>query len=246
MNPTRPRVAPALLAIAAACLGPAASAGAQGFGPDPFRPYNSQYDPYVFCVAPGPHEPVLDSTINRQGVRNANQFREALELDNANRYDRAFRAHDRERGRLYRPNAAADKNLGVRRGKASELYFRYFSEKDPRKRAALFREYNQAQAEVARGVTDDPNARGSRRARGAGGIPPAPAGRGSGEPRQDAGIPAVPDDLGDRPAPAARGRRAPSASDVPPAPSGDDPSPTEVLDRASRSRRAAPTPPQVP
>ena len=24
---------------------------AQGFGPDPFRPYNSQYDPYVYPMA---------------------------------------------------------------------------------------------------------------------------------------------------------------------------------------------------
>ncbi len=25
---------------------------AQGFGPDPFRPYNSQYEPYVRAIGP--------------------------------------------------------------------------------------------------------------------------------------------------------------------------------------------------
>ena len=33
-------------------VGGATNAWAQGFGPDPFRPYNSMYDPYVFGTAP--------------------------------------------------------------------------------------------------------------------------------------------------------------------------------------------------
>ena len=33
---------------------PASTALAQGFGPDPFRPYNSRYDPFVYpdCSRP--------------------------------------------------------------------------------------------------------------------------------------------------------------------------------------------------
>ena len=30
------------------------AAFAQGFGPDPFRPFNSQYDSYVYPISPGP------------------------------------------------------------------------------------------------------------------------------------------------------------------------------------------------
>ncbi|WP_337175883.1 hypothetical protein [Paludisphaera sp.] len=255
MNPTRPRVAPALLAVAfaAACLGQAASARAQGFGPDPFRPYNSQYDPYVFGVAPGPLDAGSNVTINRQGVRDANRYREAMEeLGQVNRYDRAFRDHDRERKRIYRPNAEADRNLEARREKASDLYFQYFNEKDPRKRASLFREYTQAQANIARGEGGDPNARGARRARGAGAIPPVPASRRPGAARGggDASIPAVPDGSGDRPA-APAARRPARPSDIPPAPGGDEPSPSEILERASRPRArnapaTAPTPPRTP
>lgn len=253
MNPTRPRVAPAsfavALALALAWLGPTSSATAQGFGPDPFRPYNSQYDPYVFGVAPGPLDSVGNPSQNRQGVRNANQFRDAVEgLDNSNRYDRSFRAYDQDRKRIYRPNAEADKKYNSRRDKASDIYFQYLREQDPRKRAQLFKEYNQAQADVARGLAADPNARGTRRA---GGVPPVPEGRGGAERMREGAVPATPDGYGSRSATSVRPRRAtrPStrASSIPPAPAGDERSPSDVLDRASRSGRTAPpSPPEAP
>ncbi len=249
MNPTRPRVAPALLALAAACLAPAAAAHAQGFGPDPFRPYNSQYDPYVFGVAPGPLDSVGNPTINRQGVRNANQYREAMEgLDNSNRYDRSFRAYDQDRKRVYRPNAEADKNYNARRTKASDIYFQYLYEKDPRKRAALFKEYNQAQSDIARGLSADPNARGSRRTRGADAAPAAPKERDAGEGVRDGSIPAAPEGFRPRARSGAtpRARKPAGPADIPPPPAGDEPSPSEVLDRASRSGGSAPVAPRVP
>lgn len=241
MNPIRTRVAPALLVLAGVSLGPVAAARAQGFGADPFRPYNSQYDPYVFGVAPGALDAGSNITINRQGVRNANQFSDVMEgLNNSNRYDRAYRAHDEERKRVYRPNAAADKNFDSRRAKASDIYFEYLYERDPGKRAALFKEYNQARSAVARGLAADPGARGARRSRAADALPPAPEGRNAAAAGMaDDSVPPVPEGIGGRSASRLRGRRATRPLDVPPAPSGDEPSPSDVLDRASRSSRAA-------
>ncbi len=240
MNPIRTRAVPVLLVFVGASLGPVAAARAQGFGADPFRPYNSQYDPYVFGTAPGSLDAGSNVTINRQGVRNANQFQSAMEgLDNSNRYDRAYRAHDEERKRVYRPNAEADKNFDARRAKASDIYFQYLYERDPKRRAALFKEYNQARSAVARGLVADPGARGARRARGADAIPPAPEGRGAAARTTDDSIPAVPEGIGGRSASRPRGRRSSRAPDIPPAPPGDEPSPSDVLDRASRSSRSA-------
>ncbi len=250
MNPTRPRFAPALFVVlVAAGLGRVDVANAQGFGPDPFRPYNSQYDAYVFGVAPGALDGVGNPTLNRQGVRTANQYREAVEgLDTSNRYDRSFRAYDQDRRRVYRPNAQADKNYNARRAKASDIYFQYLRETDPRKRAALFKEYNQAQSDIARGLADDPNARGSRRSRAGSDVPPTPEDRTAAERPEAGAVPPSPDGYGSRSGmPGARARRGSRAasgarSDSPPAPAGDDPSPSDVLDRANRSGRGASAP----
>ena len=53
------------------------AAHAQGFGPDPFQPYNSQYAPFVTPVAPGPMDYGYYSGPAR-GVRGANQFENYL------------------------------------------------------------------------------------------------------------------------------------------------------------------------
>ena len=53
------------------------AARGQGFGPDPFQPYNSQYAPFVYPVAPGPMDYGYNNGLAR-GVRGANQFENYL------------------------------------------------------------------------------------------------------------------------------------------------------------------------
>ncbi|MDG3002808.1 hypothetical protein [Paludisphaera mucosa] len=245
---------PGTWAAAAALLGLAALAGdarAQGFGPDPFRPYNSQYDAYVFGVAPGALDGVGNPTLNRAGVRNANQFQSAMDggddrTDPGNRYDRANRAYDREYNRLYRPNVKADARFDAQRGEVSDIYFRYLRERDPRKRATLFKEYTQAQGRASRELSESPNARNARKPRGSDGIPKAP-GLDERPTRRAGTTPPPPGD--DEPRASlspTRTRRPSRPAGVPAAPAAA-PTPSDVLDRARRSDgRATPPPPALP
>ena len=71
------------LSIAAAPFG-LSTARAQGFGPDPFRPYNSQYEPYVRPLS----DPGLaaGAAASARGGRGDNQFQDYLnQLDGADR-----------------------------------------------------------------------------------------------------------------------------------------------------------------
>jgi hypothetical protein len=171
MNPSRSpssgfpefRFAAFALLIHLVALGAAPACMAQsGFGPDPFRPYNSQYDPFVYPVAPGP----MDFGYNRggvNGIRGANQFEAYLNsLQSANLgtgagasgaglrggigtpYFQANRAYDREYDRIYQPNKQADAKFESDQSKVKSLYFEYLREKDPKKRVELFREYSRA------------------------------------------------------------------------------------------------------
>lgn len=233
---------------------------AQGFGPDPFRPYNSQYDSYVFGVAPGALDGVGNPSINRAGIRNANQFQNAVNefgVGVGNRYDQANRRYDSQYNRIYRPNAKTDEksDYEAQRAQVSEIYFRYLREKDPRKRVQLLREYNKAQSQVARGLAASPNSRNARR-KSSDSAPAAPearnpAGRGlDGAPappdetprasnaRAAGGAPPPPDDLGRSTSPRSDARRG---SRLAPAPVGATPS--EVLERATRSGDSSTAPP---
>jgi hypothetical protein len=95
---------------------------------------------------------------NVGGIRGANQFEGYLNalrgVGVGNRmgagsgagtpYFRANRAYDREFDRLYRPNREADAKFDTNQETVTELYFKYLREKDSRRRAELFREYNRA------------------------------------------------------------------------------------------------------
>jgi hypothetical protein len=171
MNPSRSPSSgfPGLRFAVFALLIPLVSQGASpaclaqsGFGPDPFRPYNSQYDPFIYPVAPGP----TDFGYNRggvNGIRGANQFEAYLNsLQSANLgigagasgaglrggignpYFQANRAYDREYNRIYQPNKEADARFETDQSKVTSLYFEYLRERDPKKRAELFREYTLA------------------------------------------------------------------------------------------------------
>ena len=54
-----------------------ATSGAQGFGPDPFQPYNSDYAPYVYPVAPSNNYGYNGQAV--RGLRGANQFQSYMD-----------------------------------------------------------------------------------------------------------------------------------------------------------------------
>ncbi len=144
----------------------ARGARAQGFGPDPFRPYNSQYDAYVYPI--GPAGPGGDSRNPgyRDGVRGANQFENYLqELQGADRsrverygigmpyfrstVDPRFLKNDRD----YvpnSPNSKSGRSFEKTQQRITEKYMAFFEERDPQKRAKLFKEYSRAQSSVSR------------------------------------------------------------------------------------------------
>jgi hypothetical protein len=135
-----------------------------GFGPDPFWPYNSQYAPYTNAVGPAsPDGGQGNSFVPRQGYNTANQFQQYLDdMGNPGRNvsDRAGVGVPYYRGsvdpsfgdREYRPNARSNKDFENTQRDINEKYFQYFSERDPRKRAELLREYQRARRESSRNL----------------------------------------------------------------------------------------------
>ncbi|MGZ3389610.1 MAG: hypothetical protein ACXVCF_08455 [Isosphaeraceae bacterium] len=158
------------------------AARGQGFGPDPFQPYNSQYAPFVYPVAPGPMDYGYNNGLAR-GVRGANQFENYLNslqtsaagaragaTGTGTPYFQANRAYDREFGRIYQPNKLADQQFEANQASVNQLYFEYLREKDPKKRAEIFRNYSRARSRAdrvlasPRGVPGaQPGARSTRR-----------------------------------------------------------------------------------
>jgi hypothetical protein len=183
-------------------LGVASSGWAQGFGPDPFKPYNSRFDPFVYPVAPGP----LDYGNNqgytgpeRGGVRGANQFENYLNSlrggGNARTgggtgsgagtpYYRSHRSFDPEYDKFdqYRPNRLADEKYETNQEEVGRLYFKYLRAKDPKKRAEIFRDYNKARNQADRELSSSPGAKskGTRPNRREGSAARAEAGPASG------------------------------------------------------------------
>ena len=99
------------------------AARGQGFGPDPFQPYNSQYAPFITPIAPGPMDYGYNNGL-RQGIRGANQFENylnSLQTSVAGAraggagtgipYFQANRAYDSQFGRIYQPNKVADERF---------------------------------------------------------------------------------------------------------------------------------------
>ena len=151
--------------VIAASVG--SNAWAQGFGPDPFRPYNSQYDPYTVPMGPAAPEAGAGGLIPRSGIRGANQFQNYLgEMQGAVRqgnerygigvpYYRSAvdTSLDPDGRREYRPNREVDKSYEKTQERLTQKYLAYFTEKDPRKRAALLRDYTQNRAKLERALS---------------------------------------------------------------------------------------------
>jgi hypothetical protein len=180
---------------------------AQGFGPDPFRPFNSQYDQYVYPIRPetgGSAAPARglsrgETTFERWLTEQDAGSRLSSERYGAGlRYWKVRTNLEQDRRELARKrNARSNAELGS----ITQKYLAYFSEENPSKRAILLREYTPSERGDEAEPADDGNARTAKRARaGAGGrgplekvgedrgggrrIPPAPAlpgaGRGTG------------------------------------------------------------------
>lgn len=239
---------------------------AQGFGPDPFRPFNSQYDSYVYPISPGPLDPVGNPTLNGGGVRGANQFGNYLNsMDSGNvgtRFDQLYRSQINAHRRPFNPAQAADAKFEEQQSSTTDLYFKFIRERDPAKRAALLKAYNKARSEATRGLSGAGRGAAERQARkpkgaaAAGAEAAAPAdeedamaeGPVADEPER---IVTPPRRTG-RGTGAASGSRTRAGAEAPPAPpiSGlstpstrrgrtGDSKPSDVLDRAIRGQRGS-------
>jgi hypothetical protein len=154
------------LSILASCAC-ATTASAQGFGPDPFQPYNHQFEPYTRPVGPaGPGNGQVGGLNSRIGGRRDNDFANYLnELAGTGRagaerfgigmpYYRSSvdSRFDTEGKREYRPNRKADAAYEQTQELISQKYFAYFAERDPARRAALIRDYNQSRRRLTRAL----------------------------------------------------------------------------------------------
>jgi hypothetical protein len=151
-------------------FGLALSARAQ-HTPDPYNivgEYNLGYENSIYATYPNgigftPNQGILQS---RSATSRANQFQSYVEeLDGvgsdmnsfgpASRggiqpYYRAHRQFDEAFNRVYAPNGAADRTFYADQDARTKKYLEYLKESDPKKRAQLYREYNQQSLRSAR------------------------------------------------------------------------------------------------
>ena len=135
-----------------------------GFGADPFWPYNNQYTAYTTPLGPAdPGAGQGSAFIGRQGNFSANQFQQYLDglgAPGRGQSDRAGVGVPYFRGsvdptfgdREYRPNAASNQRFEDKQKEVTQKYFLYFSETDPKKRAAYLKEYKRVRHESNRMV----------------------------------------------------------------------------------------------
>jgi hypothetical protein len=135
-----------------------------GYGLDPFRPYNSQYDAYTFPMATP--DGVGPGGV-RMGNRGANEFQGYLdELAGSSRqgterygiglpyYRSAVDATFDPKGkREYRPNGRANQTYEQSQEVITQKYLAYFTEQDPKRRAELLKDYNRTRSNVSRAMS---------------------------------------------------------------------------------------------
>jgi hypothetical protein len=162
---SRPKVFRALAVAGVAVLAATRPAGAQHTA-DPYKPYNQEYESFVmpqYPVFPGivPNQGVLDG---QGGARGANQFQsflnsmESFSAEDAYGprrtgpgvpYYSAYRRYDRD----YEPNRLTNENYARDQLKRQETYLAYLRERDPKRRAELYREYTQANLRATRNLS---------------------------------------------------------------------------------------------
>jgi len=235
--------------------------------PDPYNivgEYNAGYENSMYPTYPNgagysPNQGVLQG---RSGVAGSNQFQSYLDdldgggggggnslfgLSGRGRggvepYYRAHRQFDEVFNRIYTPNEEADKTFYKDQKSRTAKYLEYLREADPRKRALLYREYNQQSLQAARDFGS-----GSSRAALRGGMPErstAPAApAASGRPSS---LTPAPRSSTARPGSTLPARRAttPSTPGRAPLPGALD-TPDQILNRSEmmdRANRATTTP----
>src|SRR5262249_15334205 len=121
---------------------------AQGFGPDPFRPYNNQYDAYTYPLGPAGPDAAQSAAAMRAGLRGANQFQnylaeiQGLGRTGTERYGQGlpyFRSvvdprFDPGQKRDHRPNSTTAQSFEATQQRLTAKYLAYFEEQDPQKR----------------------------------------------------------------------------------------------------------------
>lgn len=154
-----------------AVLGWVSSARAQNQTPDPYMPYNSAYEAYVYPVYPNatgytPNQDVLEGPSGYMS-RGGNRFDDFLgtsdgfllgdEFGPQRRrtgpgvpYYSSYRRYDRDYDRIYQPNAGVDQKYYQDRQQNHTKYLEYLRERDPAKRAQLYRQYTLQNQRVSR------------------------------------------------------------------------------------------------
>ena len=138
-------------------------ASAQGHTPDPYRPYNSVYDPYVYPIYPSGdgYFPNQNRLTGRSGPSQANQFQDFLDEDRlgSDPSRRACRGRPAPASPITARTAASTPDNRPNNSEADRLFrekqeerdTRYFearkkyqeavNERNPQKRARLIKEY---------------------------------------------------------------------------------------------------------
>jgi len=158
-------------------MGWAGQAKAQDHTADPYKPYNQQYDQFAYPAYPTgfgltPNQGLLE----RGGYRGANQFQRFLDSDAGAAdefgtgrmrsgpgvpYYSAYRQYDKDYGRIYQPNQESDKGFREDQRTRHDKYIAYLKERDPRKRAELYRAYTKDANKVSRDLLN-PRAQSAR------------------------------------------------------------------------------------
>lgn len=130
-----------------------------GMGPDPYRPFTSQFDAFTYPIAPG-YGDVLSSeaALGRAGLAaRSNRFQEYLQGNGfgaGNLNYRTQRQLDPQafRESQYQPNRKVDEESGYyeKQEYVSQAYFKYLRESDPKKRSELMKRYQQARSRPSR------------------------------------------------------------------------------------------------
>lgn len=149
-----------------------------GFGADPYRPYNNQYDAFVFPIAPGEGGVVpSEGAMSRAGMARANRFQDYMNGVTNSDYRTQRRLDPRsESSAQYRPNRKVDEESGYNKKQemVSEAYFAYIREKDPRKRAELLKDYQKIQAKPIKEFALEAKRKAARTDAGLAGDKPPP------------------------------------------------------------------------
>ncbi|WP_406696091.1 hypothetical protein V5E97_34370 [Singulisphaera sp. Ch08] len=151
-------------------MGWAGQATAQGHTADPYKPYNQQYEQFVYPSFPSGYGLTPNQNLLQPGGYGAaNQFQRFMESEigpadefgTGRRrtgpgvpYYSAYRQYDKEYNRVYQPNQASDKDFYHDQRSRHEKYIAYLKERDPRKRAELYRAYTKDSSKVSRDLAN--------------------------------------------------------------------------------------------